>query len=63
MNSLQNRMEKNEKSFTSCRRKTELSLVFHFAVKNDDEELNPTLSRLEVLAIPICLCIPFDSCI
>jgi hypothetical protein len=21
------------------------------------------LSRLEVLAIPICLCIPFDSCI
>ena len=62
MNSFKHTMEKKENIFTSWRRKTELTLVFHFAVKYDDEELNPTLSRLEVVAIPICLCIPFDSC-
>jgi hypothetical protein len=33
--------------FTICRRKTEFILPLHFAVQNDDEELNPILSRLE----------------
>lgn len=54
--------EKERLSFTSWRRKTELTFVFHFAVKYDDEELNPIFSRFEVVAIPYCLCIPIDSC-
>ena len=46
--------------FTHCKRKTKFILPLHFAVQNDDEELNPILSRLEEVAILIWLCISFD---
>ena len=44
-----------------CKREKQSFLPFHFAFQNDDEELNPILSRLEVVAILICLCIPYNS--
>jgi hypothetical protein len=39
-------------SLIFCKRKTDF-LPLPFAYQNDDEELNPILSRLEVVAIPI----------
>ena len=52
MNSLNTQWEKRRDYHKFWRRKTEAILCIPFAVKHGDEELNPTLSRLEVVAIP-----------
>jgi hypothetical protein len=51
MNSLNTQWEKIRDYHKFWRRKTEAILCIPFAVKHGDEELSPTLSRLEVVAI------------
>ena len=55
MNPLNTQWEKMRDYHKFCNRTLEAIFRIHsicFAVKHGDEELNPTLSRLEVVAIP-----------